>query len=119
MEPQTVDVSVGDSFTKVGALPRTIYVVASIVDTHGTLPHARLEAEDHRSGMLMSPSVLLDPRFWSRVGQSENEARTAASVSAGRSLRDALRRLEDTGAAITQQIRPLIEQVIRRGNSIH
>ena len=115
MEPQIVDVLVGDSFTKVDAFPRTIYVVASIVETHGGVPHARLEAEDHMSGFLMSPTVLLDPRFWSRVGQSGNEGHLPPP--AGRSLRDILQPLASR-AAMTLQIRPLIDQVIRRGNPI-
>ena len=68
MKSRTSEVSIGDRFTKVGDYSRTIYVIQSLVESHGTPPHARLVgAEGRQNRMLMSASVLLDPRFWSRV----------------------------------------------------
>jgi hypothetical protein len=65
-------VSVGDSFTKVGGTSRTVYVVASLVASYGAPSHVRLVAEESSDGMLMSASALLDNRLWSRVSTERN-----------------------------------------------
>jgi hypothetical protein len=60
-------VSVGDCFTKVGGYSRIIYVVESLVEPYGSLPHVRLAADGKSDGMLMSVSALLDDHFWTRI----------------------------------------------------
>jgi hypothetical protein len=60
-------VSVGDRFTKVGAYSRVVYVVGSVVESHGCPPHVRLMADGGNDGILMSVSALLDDHFWSRA----------------------------------------------------
>ena len=62
-------VSLGDSFAKVGSWSGTVYVVASIVESPGMPSHVRLVTEGRwqSAGMLMSVSAVLDRRFWRRV----------------------------------------------------
>ncbi len=62
-------VSLGDSFTKVGSWSGTVYVVAAFFEPPGMPSHVRLVAEGQRqsAGMLMSVSAVLDRRFWQRV----------------------------------------------------
>jgi len=62
-------VSIGDSFTKIGSWSGTVYVVASLCELPGLPTHVRLVAAGERqsAGMLMSISAVLDPRFWRRV----------------------------------------------------
>jgi hypothetical protein len=68
MKLRSGEVSIGNRFIKVGDYSRTVYIVDSLVESHGFLPHARLVADgERRSTMLMSASALSDPRFWSRV----------------------------------------------------
>jgi hypothetical protein len=62
-------VSIGDSFAKVGAWSGTVYVVASLFQPPGMPPHVRLVVEGQRqsAGMLMSISAVLDRHFWQRL----------------------------------------------------
>lgn len=69
MKPANDQVSLGDSFTKVGGWSGTIYVVAAFCQPPGVPPHVRLVVEGQRqsAGMLMSVSAVLDRHFWQRV----------------------------------------------------
>ena len=61
-------VSIGDSFAKTGSWSGSVYVVASFCEPPGLPPHVRLVTQgERRSGMLMSISAVLDPRFWRRI----------------------------------------------------
>jgi hypothetical protein len=62
-------VSIGDSFIKVGSWSGTVYVVASLFQPPRMPPHVRLEVEGQRqsAGILMSVSAVLDRQFWQRV----------------------------------------------------
>ena len=61
-------ISIGDSFAKAGNWSGAVYVVTAFFEPPGLPPHVRLVAEgERRSGMLMSISAILDPRFWRRV----------------------------------------------------
>ena len=61
-------VSLGDSFTRVGA-SRTTYTVDSFVERPGVPLHVRLVIPEKlpSSPLLMSVSALKDPRFFRRV----------------------------------------------------
>jgi hypothetical protein len=64
---RTGEISIGGRFTKVGDYSRTVYVVDSLVKSYGTPPHVRLVGPTGSDRTLMSASILLDSRFWSRV----------------------------------------------------
>jgi hypothetical protein len=62
-------ISVGDMFATGVSSSRRVYVVEALVESPGIPTHVRLvpEGQGGSTGMLMSTSALLDPRFWRRV----------------------------------------------------
>jgi hypothetical protein len=62
-------IAVGDMFTTGSSSSRRVYVVEALVESPGIPTHVRLvpEGQNGSTGMLMSTSALLDPRFWRRV----------------------------------------------------
>ena len=65
------EVSVGDNFARAGA-SRTVYRVASFVESSGLPLHVRLLADgkEQIAPLLMSVSALKDPRFFRRLQQA-------------------------------------------------
>jgi len=60
-------VSIGDTFTKVGGYSRIVYAVDSLVKSDVIPPHVRLLATGQKERMLVSVSALLDRHIWLRV----------------------------------------------------
>ncbi len=62
-------VSLNDRFTTGSGLYSKVYVVEALIERPAIPLHARLfaQGDERGSGMLISASALLDPRFWHRV----------------------------------------------------
>ena len=73
------EISLGDRFTTGINASRKVCVVEALVERPGIPLHVRLVAEGRPggSGMLMSVSALLDPRFWRRAPLAKEVAENA------------------------------------------